>query len=329
MSARLNFKTDGINWPHRDASQFITVCEGQTLHVQVMGEGPALLLLHGTGSATHSWRELMPLLAAHFTCIAPDLPGHGFSSDPGMDGLSLKGMARAMREMLDTLKLEPVWAIGHSAGAALAIRMTLDKQLTPEGIISLNGALMPFGGSLSTFFAPIAKAVATLPMITALFAWRARDPRVLSDMIKQTGSTISAETRAHYQTLAGNAEHVTAAFGMMANWDLPSLERDMKQLGVPLHLVVGLRDAMVKPSVSQEAARIVPNAALVRLAGLGHLAHEEQPGQIADVITHIIACRTSSQPSHTQAAHRISRMQPDAAHLAPSPNKKTTQGRPA
>lgn len=67
------------NWPHRDCSQFIEAA-GLSWHVQRMGEGPALLLLHGTAAATHSWAGLMPLLARRFTVIAIDLPGHGFTA---------------------------------------------------------------------------------------------------------------------------------------------------------------------------------------------------------------------------------------------------------
>ena len=57
-----------------------------------MGDGPDLLLLHGSGAATHSWRDLAPLLARDFRVIAPDLPGHGFTETPGGDGLSLPGI---------------------------------------------------------------------------------------------------------------------------------------------------------------------------------------------------------------------------------------------
>jgi magnesium chelatase accessory protein len=327
MNARLDFATDGANWPHRAASRFITV-DGTPLHVQVMGDGPALLLLHGTGAATHSWRGLMPLLAERFTCIALDLPGHGFSGDPGQSGLSLTGMARAVRGVLDALALEPIFAVGHSAGAALAIRMALDGQLKLAGIISLNGALMPFGGALSQLFAPIARVVATMPLMTGLFAWRSRDPRVLDDMIKQTGSRLDAEGRAHYQTLAGNAEHVSAAFGMMANWDLTTLERDMPRLAVPLHLVAAQRDAMVKPRISEEAAALIPGAQLIYLPGLGHLAHEEQPEQVAALISDIIAGRPAAQAANTNSAATNT-----ASRKARTPSKPTQphtkHGRPA
>ena len=147
-------------------------------------------------------------------------------------------------------------------------------------------------------------------------------------MIKQTGSTIDVAGRAHYQTLAGNAAHVTAAFGMMANWELPTLERDMKRLATPLYLVVGLHDAMVKPRVSEEAARIVQNATMVRIPGLGHLAHEEQPDQIATVITDIIAGRPPLQNAPSGVSSSVvSRRMANAKSASTKAN--TTQGRPA
>jgi magnesium chelatase accessory protein len=282
-ATRLDFARDGQDWPNRGSSRLVQV-PGLRFHVQVMGEGPALLLLHGTGASTHSWRGLLPLLAEHFTVIAPDLPGHGFTGDPGMNGLSIIGMGRSLRKLLDALHLEPAMAIGHSAGAAILIRMALDRQIDPKAIISLNGALLPFGGFASQFFQPIARLMVTLPMITTLFAWRARDPRVIADILKQTGSKLDADGITHYSRLAGNAEHVGAALGMMANWDLHALERDMPRLKTPLHLIVGQRDEMVRPSVARDVKKLLPAAILHPLKGLGHLAHEEDPALVAELV---------------------------------------------
>jgi magnesium chelatase accessory protein len=282
-ATRLDFERDGRDWPNRGASRFVQT-PGLRFHAQVMGDGPALLLLHGTGASTHSWRGLLPLLAEHFTVIAPDLPGHGFTGDPGANGLSITGMGHGIRKLLDALGLEPAMAIGHSAGAAILIRMALDRQIAPKAIISLNGALLPFGGFASQFFQPIARLMVTLPMMTTLFAWRARDPRVIADILKQTGSKLDAEGITHYSRLAGNAEHVGAALGMMANWDLHALERAMPRLKTPLHLVVGQRDEMVRPSVAHDVKKLLPAATLLPLKGLGHLAHEEDPGQVAELV---------------------------------------------
>jgi magnesium chelatase accessory protein len=141
----LNWETDGLDWPNRKASRFV-VAGGLRWHVQFMGKGPVALLLHGTGASTHSWRDFAPLLARHFTIVAPDLPGHAFTERPKAPGLSLPGIAASVRDLLDVLEMEPVFGIGHSAGAAILARMTIDGALQPRALVSLNGALLPFRG---------------------------------------------------------------------------------------------------------------------------------------------------------------------------------------
>jgi magnesium chelatase accessory protein len=311
MTDRLDFDRDGKDWPNREASRFVTA-NGLRFHVQVAGHGPVLLLLHGTGASTHSWRGLLPLLAEHFTIVAPDLPGHGFTADPGMNGLSITGMARSIRALLNELKLEPVYTVGHSAGAAILIRMALDRQITPQNIVSLNGALLPFGGFAGQLFAPVARLFATMPLMTTMFAWRARDPQVIDGILKQTGSKLDAEGIALYRRLAGNGAHINAALGMMANWDLHALQRDITRLRTPLILVAGLRDQMVKPSEAQDVKGRVKTARLVNLQGLGHLAHEENPGLVAELIHNIIEGREPLPPE--QAKHRKTE-NPQHSHL--------------
>jgi magnesium chelatase accessory protein len=295
MSGRLDFEVDGRDWPNRAASRFVAA-KGIKVHVQVMGDGPVMLLLHGTGAATHSWRGLMPLLAEDYTVVALDLPGHGFTDDPGMNGLSLTGMASTVRAVLDALALEPAIGVGHSAGAAILIRMCLDRQLHLGGIVSLNGALLPFGGPVGQFFAPMARMIAMWPFAAQIFAWRTKDPRVIDDLLRQTGSKLDAEGVRLYRKLASNADHVHAALGMMANWDLPRLERDMPRLASSLTLVVALRDEMVKPAVAEGVKAILPSAQIVRLPGLGHLAHEEDPVRVARIIREAAAAMSAARP---------------------------------
>jgi magnesium chelatase accessory protein len=294
MSARLDFSTDGKDWPNRGTSRFVDA-NGLRMHVQLAGSGPALLLLHGTGASSHSWRGLLPLLAERFTIVAPDLPGHGFTADPGMNGLSLNGMSATLRALLDALGLEPEYGVGHSAGAAILIRMAIDGQLSLRRIVSLNGALLPFGGSIGQFFAPTARMIAMWPFASQMFAWRTRDPKVIADLLRQTGSKLDAEGVRLYRVLAGNAEHVQAALGMMANWDLPRLERDMTRLDTPVTLVAALRDEMVRPAIAEGAMALLPCAEMIRLPGLGHLAHEEDPARLADVIRTAISANAPAE----------------------------------
>src|SRR3954470_13494112 len=112
---RPRWEMEGRLWPNREASSFVQAA-GLRWHVQRMGQGPQLLLVHGTGAATHSWRGLAPLLARRFTVVAPDLPGHGFTEAPSPDRLSLPGMVAALDGLLRALDVSPALAVGHSAG---------------------------------------------------------------------------------------------------------------------------------------------------------------------------------------------------------------------
>ncbi|WP_395662315.1 alpha/beta fold hydrolase BchO, partial [Aestuariivirga sp.] len=235
MTSYLDWRTDGADWPNREASRFITAA-GLKWHVQVMGQGPALLLLHGTGASTHSWRAVMPKLAPHFTVIAPDLPGHAFTNPAGKQSLSLPGMANAIALLLRELKLEPVRAAGHSAGAAILVRMAVERLFAPADIVSLNGAFFPVSGVAGQFFSPLAKAVAGASLIQRMFA-RMADKKAVDRLLRDTGSVIDEEGLLFYQRLFSNEGHVAGTLGMMAAWDLHWVSQDLRNLGVPLYLV--------------------------------------------------------------------------------------------
>ena len=92
--ARARLDALGLDWPHRDRS-VVRTAGGLEWHAQRFGEGgPRVLLLHGTGASTHSWRDLAPILGERARALVPDLPGHGASTMPGGDGMRLPGMAR-------------------------------------------------------------------------------------------------------------------------------------------------------------------------------------------------------------------------------------------
>jgi magnesium chelatase accessory protein len=283
MRQSLNWERYGHDWPNREASRFVRA-SGMQWHVQVMGEGPPLLLLHGTGASTHSWAELMPLLASDFTLVAPDLPGQGFTQAPPREFLSLPGMARAITGLLHELGIAPEIAVGHSAGAAVAIQMTVSRQIAPRAIVSLNGALLPLGGMAGQFFAPLAKLLTAVPFVSDLFSRRARDPQAIERMIAQTGSTPGARSIELYRRLASNPAHVSAALGMMAHWDLRAFAAVLPRLKVPLTLVVGSQDRTIPPSQAEHVHELLPQSTIVTLPGLGHLAHEERPEDCAAII---------------------------------------------
>lgn len=278
----------GASWPNREASRTVRAA-GLDWHVQVMGappgqRRPVLLLVHGTGAATHSWRGLLPLLARHFTVVAPDLPGHGFTQAPAAARLSLPGMARSLQGLLTMMNLRPAVAAGHSAGAAILARMALDGTLPLKALVSLNGAFIPLQGAAGQMFSPLARLLVGLPGLPQVFAWRARDPAMVARLLAATGSTLDAEGVRLYGEVVRRPDHAASALGMMAHWDLRPLLADLPRLRAPLLLVAGAGDRTVPPQQSAQVRDLVPGAELVTMPGLGHLAHEERPAEVAALI---------------------------------------------
>lgn len=282
---RLNLETDGADWPLREHSRLVKA-DGLDWHVQVMGQGPVMLLLHGTGASTHSWRDLMPDLATQYTVVALDLPGHGFSSAPASYRLTLNGMARGVAALMRSLDLTPHLIVGHSAGAAVAIWAAMEGQMTPRAIIALNGALLPFKGASGFLFPTIARLMFVNRYIPRLFAKQSSTASVRR-LIERTGSDISDEGVEYYHRLMANPGHCAAALGMMANWDLRPMGRLWDRLTVPLHLIVGMEDEAVDPEDADTVAARIPGAVVHRLEGLGHLAHEEDPARVAALLREI------------------------------------------
>jgi magnesium chelatase accessory protein len=277
MSDRPVWEVEGKGWPNREHSRFVDA-GGVRWHVQVAGAGSVLLLLHGTGAATHSWRALLPLLAAHYTVVAPDLPGHGFTAKGPQ---TLPGMAKAVAALLVALDLTPDVIVGHSAGAAIAIRMVLDGA-PAKTVIALNPALLPFPGLAAQLFPTLAKLLFLNPFAPHIFSRMAGPTReVARFMKKSTGSELDAEGIDLYARLFRKPGHIAGTIGMMASWDLETLKRDLLELKVPLHMIHGALDAAIPVAKAREAAALVPGAVLDVLPGLGHLAHEEQPDLIA------------------------------------------------
>lgn len=257
------------------------------------GAGWDIVLLHGTGASAHSWRDIAPALARRLPpgarVIVPDLPGHAFTGRPHDEGLSLPGMARLLCALLQVLQARPRVLIGHSAGAAVAARMALDDPADVKTLVSLNGAWLPPAGQGRWFYAPLARLFALNPWVPRVFAFHASHRGPLERLLASTGSRLDRPGIDLYARLVSDRRHVAAVLAMMTAWDLRPLLQDLHRLAPALHLVVSESDLTVPPRTSEEAARRLPHAVLHRLPGLGHLAHEEAPAVVLELLDRLLA----------------------------------------
>lgn len=277
---QLDWRRDGGDWPHRAHSRFVRA-DGIEWHLQVFGEPaaqPSLLLLHGTGAASHSWAGLAPLLAERFAVLVPDLPGHGFTSTPFVSRMGPAGMAGALTGLLAAMDWRPAAIIGHSAGAAIAVWMAARACAPARAVIGLGPALTPLPGVAGAVAPAMAKALALNPAAPyALAGW---GPYLAGPILAEAGGA-ALPTAAQYRRLLASPGHIRGVSQMLAQWDLTEMPATLAALDAPLLLAAGDQDRMTPPEQTRAAAAMAPRAEAVVLDGLGHLAHEAAPDRVA------------------------------------------------
>jgi magnesium chelatase accessory protein len=278
----MEWSANASDWPMADSSQFI-LCKPHKWHVQIAGDGPLVLLIHGAGGATQSWRHLFPLLAKTCRVIAIDLPGQGFTKLGAQNRCGLIEMAEDINHLCITQGWAPAAIIGHSAGTAIALQMELSTK-----VIGINSALDSFKGVAGIMFPLLAKTLAVLPMVSDVFIATLTRGRGIQKLINSTGSKLSESDIVFYQRLFQDRNHVNATLQMMAQWDLSCLINRLGSLKAKTLLIGTANDRMIPADVSRRAAEALTNSTVLQLANLGHLAHEEAPDLIAKIITDFI-----------------------------------------
>lgn len=282
------------NWPYRTQSRHIR--HGAHLwHVQIMGDGPVILLLHGAGGASHSFRHLMPLLQPAFRLIAIDLPGQGFTLSGARHRSGLDAMAADIAALSAAEGWAPDVLLGHSAGAAIALRLA--ELAPPRAVIGINAALGSFEGVAGWLFPVLARLLSRLPMVPQLFSKFAGTPAQVHQLLASTGSHLGAEGESMYLQLLRQPSHVAATLAMMAQWDLTGLLSRLPHLSLPCLFLTADDDKAVPAKVSERAAARMPNALWHNIPGFGHLVHEEAPEPVAQAIRAFLVPNLTATPA--------------------------------
>ena len=277
------------DWPNRDCSRRVQAA-GLDWHVQLGGEGPLLVLLHGTGSSTHSWAPMWRLLTPHARVLAMDLPGHGFTRGADYERLDLANIAQQLDVLLEVLELgAPAVVAGHSAGFPLALRWSLLGRHRAGGLVGYAPSLVPPPPAYALFLGPLINPLATSGPVASLLAATIGPSGMVDRLLDSTASILTETQRRHYRSLFSESAHVRGAMNFMAASDLPVLLEDASGLAQPMSLVVGDLDAWVPPDqLMQVIRRYLPQAQVDRW-NAGHLMHEIEPERAAGVILAMLA----------------------------------------
>lgn len=131
-----------------DATSRTLATDAGDLHYHEAGDGPPLVLIHGSGPGVSAWANYadnLDTFAATHRCLALDLPGFGKSYEP--DNPVLHG-PDAVVAFLDGLDLEKVSMIGNSLGGGIAARVAAAHPDRVERLVTLGGVGVPFFSAL-------------------------------------------------------------------------------------------------------------------------------------------------------------------------------------
>jgi 2-hydroxy-6-oxonona-2,4-dienedioate hydrolase len=259
--------------------QYPAAVDGTTIRVLECGAGVnALLCLHGAGSRADRWRPALPLLAAAgFHVYAIDFPGHGLAAKPADYDYGSPAFARAAVDFLDTVE-EPTVSIlgtsigGHVAALAACVRRERIRSTVLIGAVGLTHLKR----SADTVRSPIVD--------TSLVGIRTKLEFLVENQQLVTEDWIYEESKINSSPGANDA------LAQLGEYSASRLDNDLvgeayAALGIPTMLCWGAEDRWIPPSVGDDVARLLPDAALALVDGTGHAPYFERPSAFVDAVT--------------------------------------------
>jgi pimeloyl-ACP methyl ester carboxylesterase len=267
----------------------ITVDGVDTQYLEA-GAGSPLLLLHGHEQGAASWRWVISALARTHRVLALSLPGHGESGPAAgryAPGADLAPFVAAF--LADVGAGSPLDVVGHSAGGAVALRLTLADPTRIRTLTLVDSA------GLGREVHPLL-ALDTLPVVGELAVMISRMPggdvartSMSTAMLFAQPSRIPAEFVAEQHALARRPGQLEASTAMARALFGPQGQRQillgrLPELTTPTLVIWGARDYLLPVQQARTAVKMLPHGELSVFPDCGHLPHVEQPDRFAAVL---------------------------------------------
>jgi pimeloyl-ACP methyl ester carboxylesterase len=245
---------------------------------EVFGEGPPVVLVHGTPSRSYIWRKVVPTLADRFTVYVYDLLGYGDSEASKGQDVSIAVHGRVLAELIDRWGLKAPAVAGHDIGGATVLRAHLLGGVPFSRMALIDAvALRPWVTETSQHVQEYLCAYRTMPnhIFEEVVAAHLRTT-VSSPMDKETFDAYLAQWRgpegqeAYLRKVERFDEDHTAEF-----------EALLGSLQVPVRIIWGEEDAWLDPAFARELHGLIPGSELRLIPGAGHFSIEDRPNTVA------------------------------------------------
>jgi pimeloyl-ACP methyl ester carboxylesterase len=262
------------------------------IHVERVGRGDPLILLHGFGASSVTWRHWAPELARTHTVYLVDLRGFGSAARVKPARYAPADMADDVRRMILALDLRRATLVGHSMGGGVALVTTLLLKDQGEGervarLVSVAGTAYE---QKIPYYVDMLRRPATQLLVPLLpTRWLIR--RILESIVYDVSSVTDEQVESYAGPLRSwesKRAAVAAALQVVPD-NLHELVARYPELDVPTLILSGRHDPVVPLSVGVRLASELPNARLVVLERCGHIPSEERPEESLAVVQRFLA----------------------------------------
>jgi pimeloyl-ACP methyl ester carboxylesterase len=267
----------------RPRGAFVNVGTAATplrLWVEEAGSGDPILLIHGLGANSYSWRYLAPRLARTHHVLSVDLKGFGRSDKPLDAAYGVLDQARLLERLIERKKLGALTIVGHSFGGgvalALTVRLNLTRPETVDRVVLIDSIAyrQPVPLFIALLRTPVLAEVGLFTAPPELEAYKGL-LAAYAEPDKITWETVRAYARPLYEEGGRHALLKTAQSIIPPN--LPALTAAYRTIHQPALLIWCAQDRVVPLSVGRRLVGALRRAELSVFKGCGHVPQEEEP----------------------------------------------------
>jgi pimeloyl-ACP methyl ester carboxylesterase len=279
----------------RPAAAFIAV-DGHQIYVEQQGNGDPVVLLHGFGESSYTWRLVAPELARSFRVVAFDLYGFGWTERPrDAASYTTEGQERLVLGVLAALGIRRAQFVGHSYGGALTLHLAADHPDVVGSMVLVDSAAPTYSEDRRTRLAnvrPLDRLLLSLALRPAqvrssLLEGLADPALVTPDLVTAYLDRLRVEGEVDaYYGLTAHLAHRASPDGLDRSVSHPRRPGDveLERLAMPALLVWGADDHIVPSAGGRKAAARLPHADFVLIGKAGHLPMEDQPAALLRAI---------------------------------------------
>ena len=257
------------------------------LFYQEQGSGRPLLLIHGFGASTFTWRHVAPGLARDHQVITVDLKGFGQSDKPFDSRYSVYDQAELLVQLIEDKDLRDLTLVGHSFGGGIALLLALETDGRLAGRISRLVLLdsIAYPQNIPVFFRMLDVPVVSqfgIRMVPPSVQTRVALKIAYFDDSKITSAEVEAYA-APLKTAAGKHAIIHSARQIVPE-DIAVLSERYKTMTLPTLILWCDHDRIVPLEVGIKLRRTLPNSTLRLVEECGHMPQEEQPDRTLELL---------------------------------------------